>query len=66
MEFTSDTQGNKYFSFEEDGSPSDEIKKLGNKLDDYEILRILSESEDPNDASYVAKVWSLDNDKFRI
>ena len=64
MEFTSDTQGNKYFSFEEDNSPVDEINQLGNKLDDYEILQILSESEDPKDTSYVAKVRSLNNNKI--
>ena len=44
MEFTTDTQGNKYFSFEEDDdSYLFEINQIGNKLDDFEILQILTE-----------------------
>ena len=46
MEFTSDSKGNKYFSFEEDDdSYQYEINKIGNKLDDFEILQILSEKK---------------------
>ena len=57
MEFTSDNKGNKYFSFEEDDdSYQYEINKIGNKLDDFEILQILSEKNDSNDMSFVAKV----------
>ena len=65
MEFSKDIQGNKYFSFEED----DDIyilegNKIGNKLDDFEILQILSEKNDNNDQSFVAKVRSLNNNKI--
>ena len=65
MEFTSDNKGNKYFSFEEDDdSYQYEINKIGNKLDDFEILQILSEKNDSNDMSFVAKVRSLNNNKI--
>ena len=65
MEFTTDTQGNKYFSFEEDDdSYLFEINQIGNKLDDFEILQILTEKKDPNDDSFVAKVRSLNNNKI--
>ena len=65
MEFTSDSKGNKYFSFEEDDdSYQYEINKIGNKLDDFEILQILSEKNDSNDMSFVAKVRSLNNNKI--
>ena len=64
MEFSKDIQGNKYFSFEED----DDIyilegNKIGNKLDDFEILQILSEKNDL-DSTFVAKVRSLNNNKI--
>ena len=65
MEITSDSKGNKYFSFEEDDdSYQYEINKIGNKLDDFEILQILSEKNDSNDMSFVAKVRSLNNNKI--
>jgi len=65
MEFTTDTQGNKYFSFEEDDdSYLFEVDKIGNKLDDFEMLQILTEKRDESDNSFVAKVRSLNNNKI--
>ena len=65
MEFNSDNRGNKYFSFEEDDdSYQYEINKIGNKLDDFEILQILSEKNNNSDQSFVAKVRSLNNNKI--
>ena len=65
MEFTTDTQGNKYFSFEEDDdSYLFEVNQIGNKLDDFEMLQILTEKRDENDNSFVAKVRSLNNNKI--
>ena len=60
MEFTTDIQGNKYVSFEDnDDSYLFEVDQIGNKLDDFEILQILSEKKDNQEYSFVAKVRSL-------
>ena len=65
MEFNSDTQGNKYFSFEEDDdSYLFEANQIGNKLDDFEILQILNENKNQNNVSFIAKVRSLNNNKI--
>ena len=67
MEFTSDAQGNKYFCFEEEEDEyllQYESEQIGNKLTDFEILQILSEGNNKNDLSFVAKVRSLKNNKI--
>lgn len=65
MEFSTDTQGNKYLSFEEDDdSYLFEVNQIGNKLDYFEKLQILTEKRDKNDNSLVAKVRSLSNNKI--
>ena len=66
MEFTSDAQGNKYFSFEGDDEYllQYESEQIGNKLMDFEILQVLSEGSNKNNLSFVAKVRSLKNNKI--
>ena len=65
MELSTDTQGNKYLSFEEDDdSYLFEVNQIGNKLDYFEMLQILTEKRDQNDNSLVAKVRSLSNNKI--
>ena len=66
MEFTSDAQGNKYFSFEGDDEYllQYESEQIGNKLMDFEILQVLSEGSNKNGLSFVAKVRSLKNNKI--
>ena len=65
MEFNSDTQGNKYFSFEEDDdSYLFEANQIGNKLEDFEILQILNENKNQNNMSFISKVRSLNNNKI--
>ena len=66
MEFTSDAQGNKYFSFEGEDEYllQYESEQIGNKLMDFEILQVLSEGSNKNNLSFVAKVRSLKNNKI--
>ena len=66
MKLSSDSQGNKYFSFEdnEDDLIENIEEIIGNKSDDFDILQVLSENKEAGVKGFVAKVRSRKNDKI--
>ena len=66
MKLSSDSQGNKYFSFEdnEDDLIENVEEVIGNKSDDFDILQVLSENKEAGVKGFVAKVRSRKNDKI--
>ena len=66
MKLSSDSQGNKYFSFEdnEDDLIENIEEVIGNKSDDFDILQVLSENKEAEVKGFVAKVRSRKNDKI--
>ena len=66
MKLSSDSQGNKYFSFEdnEDDLIENIEEIIGNKSDDFDILQVLSENKEAEVKGFVAKVRSRKNDKI--
>ena len=66
MKLSSDSQGNKYFSFEdnEDDLIENIEEVIGNKSNDFDILQVLSENKEAEVKGFVAKVRSRKNDKI--